>query len=119
MFVTERKKNVSSFNLQAGGYYKNFALRFGIFESTPGLALDCLFPLNDTFKLISTFELFDFTGKHKLSFDKKPHLKWINRLYCTPTFYFSFGIDDFASRKSVGGFLGFGLNFGDTYFLIY
>lgn len=112
------KKNTFGLNLQAGGYFKNFILRVGLFESTPGLALDCLLPFGgNKFKWISTFEAFDFTGKNKVDgYRYNPHLKWMNRVYFSPNFYLAFGADDFANKEKRFGFIGLGLNFGGTYF---
>ena len=112
------QKNSFGLNLQAGGYFKNFILRVGLFESTPGLAVDCLLPFGgNKFKWISTFEAFDFTGKNKIDgYKYNPHLKWMNRVYFTPNFYLAFGADDFANKEKRFGFIGLGLNFGGTYF---
>lgn len=112
------KRNSFGLNLQAGSYFRNFILRIGLFESTPGLALDCLLPIpSNKIKWISTFEAFDFTGKNKIDgFRYNPHLKWMNRLYFSPNFYLSFGADDFANKEKRFGFLGVGLNFGSVYF---
>ena len=112
------QKNSFGLNLQAGGYFKNFILRVGLFESTPGVALDCLLPFGgNKFKWISTFEAFDFTGKNKIDgYKYNPHLKWMNRVYFSPSFYLAFGADDFANKEKRFGFIGLGLNFGGTFF---
>lgn len=116
ILFTKRKFDSFAFNLQGGWYFNNLAMRMGFFESTPGVALDLLVPFkSDNVKWISSFEIFDFTGKNNL-FNKNPHLKWSNRFYFSPYFYLSLGLDDFASKLNKNFLFGFGFNFGDTYF---
>ncbi len=117
LYVDEKKNNFFSLNLQAGGYYRNLAMRIGFFESTPGISFDYLFPIPmDNFAIISSFQIYDFTAKRHIIQDKGPQLKWINRMFCTPYFYMTFGLDDFSSKLNRSAFFGFALNFGDTYF---
>jgi len=114
----KRKSNAFLFNVQTGGYFGNyFGARVGLFRSTPGFALDFYTPVfKDKFKLVSTLEAFDFTGKNHFIKDNKPQLRFINRLYFAPNCYLSFGANDFISRKNLSGFFGVGLDFGDTFF---
>lgn len=114
----ENNQNSFLFNLQTGGYFlKYFGARIGLFRSTPGFALDLYLPVfRDKFKLVSTLEAFDFTGKNRLNYDNKPQFRFINRLFFTPNFYLSFGLNDFASSKNISGFFGLAVDFGDTFF---
>ncbi|CDK30718.1 MlaD family protein [Candidatus Babela massiliensis] len=117
--LSKRKLNTFLFNIQTGGYFYNyFGLRIGLFRSTPGLALDFYIPIfKDRIRLVSTFEVFDLTGKnHFIKDTNKPQLRFMNRLFISPNFYISFGANDFASKPNTSGFIGLGIDFGDTFF---
>jgi len=45
--------------------------------------------------------------------DKRPHLKWINRMFFMNNIYFTLGADDFASKRNASVFAGLGVRFGD------
>lgn len=113
--MVKRKLNAVLFNAQFGKIYKNWALRFGIFESTPGVAVDCELPCPRWLRWVSTFEIFDFNGRNRLC-GSQPHLKWLNRMFITDHIYFDWGCDDFASPQNKTAFFGAGLRFEDTDF---
>ena len=103
------------FGFQLGRIYDDLALRIGIFEGTFGVGVDYFLPLNnDNFAWTTTFEAFDMRGSQRLAIDdRRPHLKWLNRIFFMNNFYLTFGADDFISRTSANGFWGLGLRFGD------
>lgn len=108
-----RHFNAGLWNVQYGKIYNNIAFRFGIFDSTAGVALDINVPLySDKFRWVTTFEAFDFRGRNRFG-DDRPHLKWLNRLFFTPHIYATFGADDFISRRTKNAFVGCGLRFAD------
>ena len=84
-----------------------------IFEGFAGVGVDIDLPFNkDGFRWVTSFEAFDMVGWNKLN-DRRPHLKWINRMYILRNIYFTFGADDFVSKHNASGFLGGGIRFGD------
>lgn len=103
------------FGFQLGRIYDDLALRIGMFEGTFGVGVDYFLPLNsDNFAWTTTFEAFDMRGSQRLCIeDRRPHLKWLNRIFFMNNFYLTFGADDFISRTSANGFWGLGLRFGD------
>lgn len=104
------------FGFQFGKIFNDLALRFGLFESTFGVGIDYEVPFgNDNFRWISTFEIFDFRGRARLK-DRRPHLKWLNRLYFMRNLYMVFGADDFVSRRNATAFFGAGVRFCDDDF---
>jgi phospholipid/cholesterol/gamma-HCH transport system substrate-binding protein len=107
------KRNAFKFGFQVGGIYKCLALRVGIFENTAGIALDCELPFNNNlFRWVTSLEAFDFRGQDRIC-DRRPHLKWINRLFLSRNFYFDFGADDFVSKNNSRMFFGLGFRFGN------
>lgn len=100
------------FNVQLGKIFGNFAFRLGLFESTGGVALDIDMPLGNQFRWVSTFEAYDWRGRHRIC-DDRPHFKWLNRMFFTRHIYFTFGADDFISRHNKNGFFGVGIRFAD------
>ncbi len=106
--LIQGSRNGMRLNLQVGKYwYPYVALRTGIFEGTAGLAIDGWL-WYDRMKWLSTFEIYDFRGYNRFDSDRRPHLKWLNRLFVTDSFYLSFGADDFISCSNKSGFIGFG-----------
>jgi hypothetical protein len=61
---------------------------------------------------MTTFEAFDFTGFNK-KHDRRPHLRWFNRIFFTSDIYLAFGADDFLSKKNANILFGGGIRFGD------
>ena len=45
--------------------------------------------------------------------DKRPHLKWFNRMFVFDNIYIVFGADDFVSKRNATAFMGAGVRFGD------
>lgn len=112
------------FGLQFGKIFKDLALRFGIFENTGGLGVDIDIPFkSDKFRWVTTLEIYDMTGWNRINlnfgniqrrmFDRRPHVKWLNRMFFMRNLYFVFGADDFASKHNGTTFVGAGLRFGD------
>lgn len=109
----DRELDAYRYGFQIGKIYKNMCFRFGLFESTVGLALDLQIPFQtDKFRWISTFMVFDFRGRQRIN-DSRPHLKWLNRVFILKNIYAAFGADDFISKDNSNAFFGFGLRFCD------
>lgn len=100
-------------NLQFGKMLGPLTFRAGLFESTFGFGVDYTLSFFDTCRLISTFEAYDFRGTLRCFNDHRPYLKWINRLFITPHFYFVLGANDFISRDNKSAIFGAGLRFSD------
>ena len=113
-FVSSRtiKRFSTTFNLQFGKIFNNLCIRGGLFESTGGLAFDLDTPIRDQYRWVSTFEMFDFPGQYRLN-DRRPHLKWLNKMFITPNLYMVLGFDDFISKHNKSMFAGFGIRFAD------
>jgi phospholipid/cholesterol/gamma-HCH transport system substrate-binding protein len=109
----ERELDAYKIGVQIGKVFKNFCLRFGLFEGFVGSAVDFHIPFRtDKLRWISTMEMFDFRGRDRIA-DNRPHLKWINRVFLLRNIYAAFGVDDFISRNNTSGFFGMGLRFCD------
>lgn len=106
-----RKFDSLLLNLQVGALFRTMGIRFGIFESALGLGIDIDIPFTDTCHWLSTLEIFDFHGRNRFN-DDRPHLVWLNRLFLTPNFYLTLGVDDFVSKHNKNAFIGAGLRFG-------
>lgn len=107
------KRNTLKFGLQFGRIFRDIAFRFGIFEGYAGGAIDIEVPFEtEKFRWVTSFEAFDFTGWDRLH-DRRPHLKWINKVFFMRNLYFAFGADDFISRHNANAFFGGGIRFGD------
>jgi len=110
------KRNTVALGLQFGKVFKNLAFRVGLFENSAGVAVDFDIPFkNDNFRWVTSLEVFDTTGwnRDNRKFDRRPHLKWINKMYFMRNLYSVFGADDFVSKKNGNVFVGIGLRFGD------
>ncbi len=107
-------RNRYRFGVQFGKIFKEtVALRFGLFEGFAGMGVDVDIPTGtDKFRWVTTLEAFDFTGQNRVD-DRRPHFKWLNRMFIMRNIYFTFGADDFASRHNANVFLGAGIRFGD------
>ncbi len=107
------KRNTLKVGLQIGKVFKDIAVRFGLFEGGAGFGLDIDIPFKtDKFRWVTSFEAFDFRGWNRKD-DRRPHLKWINRMFILRNMYFSFGADDFVSKRNANVFFGAGFRFGD------
>jgi phospholipid/cholesterol/gamma-HCH transport system substrate-binding protein len=107
------KRNTMKFGLQFGRIFRDLAFRFGIFENYAGAAIDFEVPFETPkFRWVTSLEAFDFRGWDRLH-DRRPHLKWINKVFFMRNFYFAFGADDFISKHNANAFLGGGMRFGD------
>ncbi len=105
------KEDSFRLNLQLGTwFYPGFGVRAGIFEGTAGVGLDVHLPF-ERVHWLTTFEAFDFRGHNRFRLDRRPHLKWMNRLFFNSYLYLTFGADDFISRCNRTGFVGAGALF--------
>ena len=108
------------FGLQLGKIFGDVAFRLGLFENSVGGAVDVDVPVyHDNVRWVTTLEVFDFRGWNRRD-DRRPHAKWLNRMYFLRNIYFAFGADDFISRRNGSIFFGTGIRFGDDdvkYFL--
>lgn len=110
---TKVKRNTVRYSYQIGHAFNDLAVRFGVFEGSFGIGLDYNVPLDsDHLRWVTTLEMFDFKGQSRLN-DRRPHLKWLNRLFMWKHIYLTFGLDDFISRRNVNPFFGLGIRFGD------
>ncbi|MBT5346154.1 hypothetical protein HOK96_03860, partial [bacterium] len=83
------------------------------FESTGGIGVDWEVPFkSDNIRWVTSLEAFDWYGTQRLD-DRRPHLKWINRVYLFRNIYMTMGAEDFASKFNKNGFFGLGIRFGD------
>lgn len=112
-------RNAIKIGLQFGKIFGDLALRMGLMDGFAGLGFDYEFPLRtDKLRWVTTFEGYDFRGFNrrgptKFHQDKRPHLKWLNRMYMMRNIYFTFGADDFVSKQNANVFVGLGMRFGD------
>ncbi len=108
-------------DLQFGKIFKDIAFRIGLFEGTAGAAVDVDIPFGtDKFRWVTSLEAYDFNGRNRLIEDRRPHLKWLNKIFVLRNIYSTFGADDFVSQKNASVFFGAGIRFGDDdikYFL--
>ena len=108
-----RTKNTILFGFQFGKRFDRLAFRAGLFENTFGVACDYYVPMHtNKIHWVTTLEIFDFKGTNRLG-DKRPQIKWLNKLFFMKHIYTSFGFDDMLGNKTSGPFWGGGLRFGD------
>jgi len=113
------ERNSVRFGVQFGKIFGDVALRVGMIDGFAGMGADYDFPFQtDKFRWVTTFEGFDFRGfnrrgRTKFHQDKRPHLKWLNRMFLMRNVYFTFGADDFISKQNANAFVGVGMRFGD------
>lgn len=106
-------RDMGRLGVQFGKIFGDFALRAGIIEGFVGLGVDIDIPFRtDNFRWVSTFEAFDMNGRNRID-DRRPHVKWLNRMYFMRNLYFTFGADDFISKHNKSLFYGLGFRFGD------
>lgn len=99
--------------LQFGKIFDRIALRVGMMEGTAGVGVDFDIPLqNENVRWYTSFEAFEMTGWNRIN-DRRPHLKWINRMYFMRNLYLTFGADDFVSKRNANAFVGAGFRFSD------
>ncbi len=107
------KRNTLKLGLQFGKIFGDIAVRFGLFEGSAGAGVDIDIPFRtDNLRWVTTLEAFDLSGWNR-KHDRRPHLKWLNRMYFLRNIYFVFGADDFVSKRNQNAFFGAGLRFGD------
>lgn len=104
-----------AYGAQLGKIYGNLSLRVGMLEGSFGAGADYYFPLQEgKFSWITTLEAFDFRGTQRLELNdqRRPHMKWMNRVFLFNNIYTVMGADDFISSNA-SFFWGVGLRFGD------
>jgi phospholipid/cholesterol/gamma-HCH transport system substrate-binding protein len=106
-------RDAGRFGIQFGKIFGDFALRAGVIDGFVGGGVDIDVPFRtDMFRWVSTFEIFDINGRNRIE-DRRPHLKWLNKMYFMRNLYFTFGADDFISKHNKSLFYGVGFRFGD------
>lgn len=110
-----RERYPIAFGFQFGKIYKDLAFRFGLFEGAFGLGADYYIPFsNDKIAWTMSLEVFDFKGIQRFDMnDRRPHVKWMNRIFFLNNLYVVFGADDFVSQTNANAFWGLGIRFGD------
>jgi len=110
---TTFERNTLKIGIQFGKIFKSIAFRLGLFEGTAGVGFDIDIPFKtENFRWVTTFEAFDLSGWNRKK-DRRPHLKWLNRMFIFRNTYFVFGADDFISKRNANAFFGAGIRFGD------
>lgn len=110
-----QKRIPYAYGFQVGKIYGNLAVRTGVFEGSFGAGVDYYIPLQEgKFSWVTTLEIFDFKGLNRLEFQKqrRPHLKWLNKVFIFNNLYTTMGADDFVSDNA-SLFWGFGIRFAD------
>jgi phospholipid/cholesterol/gamma-HCH transport system substrate-binding protein len=109
------KRNDTRFDIQVGKiFWQQLTLRAGTFENTFGLAADWQIPIDSqVLRWIMSLEMFDLHGQNRFCCDRRPHLKWANRISLFNNIYITFGADDFISKYCKNAFFGGGLRFSD------
>lgn len=112
--TTKFKRNTVGIGFQFGKVFRDLAFRIGLFDgSYAGMGVDFDIPFGtDKFRWLMSLEAYDWKGWNKIN-DRRPHLKWLNRMYFMHNLYFTFGADDFISRHNANVFFGAGIRFGD------
>ncbi len=106
--------NTMSLELQFGKIFRDIAFRAGLFEGYGGIAIDIDIPFRtEGFRWVMSMEAYDLTGWNHIPDDRRPHMKWYNRMFILRNIYVAFGADDFVSRHNSNMFVGFGLRFSD------
>lgn len=111
---TTLKRDLFTFNFQAGKWFNNLGIRAGLFENSLGFGLDYNWPFAEEsdWRWLTTVEFFDFKGQNRLN-DRRPYFKWLNSVYFRKNLYLAFGLDDFISKDNLNPFIGLGLTFGN------
>lgn len=119
--IIQMNRDAFRIGLQFGKIFKDIALRVGLFEGTAGAAVDVDIPFGtDKFRWVTSLEMYDMNGRNRFITDRRPHLKWLNRMFILRNIYATFGADDFVAQKTASVFFGAGIRFGDDdvkYFL--
>jgi phospholipid/cholesterol/gamma-HCH transport system substrate-binding protein len=114
--IQTTRRQTFKLGLQFGKIFKDIAIRFGLFEGSAGVGCDIDIPFkNDKFRWVTTLEVFDMRGWNR-THDRRPHLKWLNKMYVMRNIYLTFGADDFVSKHNTNAFFGGGIRFGDDDF---
>ncbi len=108
-------RNQFAYGFQVGKIFNNLAFRIGMMEGSFGAGADYFIPFpNEKLSWITTLEIFDMHGTQRLFIqeERRPHLKWINRVFLFNNLYMTFGLDDFVAQNATT-FWGFGIRFAD------
>ncbi len=110
-----QKRVPYAYGIQIGKIYGNLSLRAGLFEGAFGCGADYYIPLQEgKISWITTLEMFDFKGEQRLEIvrQRRPHLKWLNKVFFFNNLYTTLGADDFISHNATI-FYGIGIRFAD------
>jgi phospholipid/cholesterol/gamma-HCH transport system substrate-binding protein len=116
------RRNQTRLGFQFGKIFGDIALRIGLFEGFGGVGIDFDIPTqSEKFRWVTSLELYDLTGwnhrskryENVIADDRRPHVKWINKMYILRNLYLVFGADDFISKRNANAFFGAGIRFGD------
>lgn len=103
------QRNKIKAGVQFGATFQRFSFRFGVFDGSAGFGIDIsVGSPKGKFYWVTTLEAFDLAGFNR-QHDRRPHTKWLNRLFVTKDIYFVFGADDFVSKKDANIFAGLGI----------
>jgi hypothetical protein len=106
-------RDMGRLGVQVGKIFGDIALRAGLIDGFAGIGIDIDIPFRtELFRWITTFEMFDLNGRERYA-DRRPHMKWLNKMYIMRHIYITFGADDFISKHNANAFYGIGLRFGD------
>lgn len=100
-------------NVQVGAYWYGVgAIRFGVFQGGPGAAVDYWLSY-DRLQWLTSLEVFGFKIDDDLRHfwqdcDRRPFVRWLNRIFLTDNLYFSFGVRHWYDTT---GFAGVGYTF--------
>jgi len=92
--------------------YGNIIVRGGLFEGTLGVAGEYDIPFGSTGSgVLTSVQLYDFFGNNNYYHNhyNKPHLKWLNKLYCMNRFYIALGYDNCISHNKGNMIAGAGI----------
>jgi phospholipid/cholesterol/gamma-HCH transport system substrate-binding protein len=106
--VTETFEDKFKFSLEYARRWENLALRFGLIESTGGVAADYYF-WNDRFKV--SLDSWNYNSREPGN--ERVHLKATASYGLGKTFYVNAGYDNFLNSQRSAPFVGAGLRFDD------
>lgn len=112
--------NAFMFGFQFCKRFGNLTLKIGLFEGKGGVAAEYDFLLRfSKFRWLTRIEAFDFDGENRhepteqIKRDKRPHVRWANKVFFINNIYAYFGFDDIFSKRQGSLFWGTGINFND------
>ncbi len=102
------------FNVQVAKRWSPVGLRFGLFESYPGVAADAYFFDDKITASVEAFHLSDaFTNQRRDDASGDARVKAYGNFHFTPNLYLTGGIDGVGRKPGPFGFFGAGIRFTD------